>query len=64
VEYSAGHDPAALAADLRAALAPDRVRTEGVHPEGFEELIGLIGDLLAPLDAFERASERLRELRR
>jgi hypothetical protein len=44
------------------ALA-DRVRTEGAQPEGFEGLIGLIGDLLAPLDAFERASERLRELR-
>ena len=44
------------------ALA-DRVRTEGAQPEGFEELIGLIGDLLAPLDAFERAAARFRELR-
>ena len=41
----------------------DRVRTEGVQPEGFEGLIGLIGDLLATLDAFERASTRFRELR-
>lgn len=41
----------------------DRVRTEGVQPEGFEGLVGLIGDLLAPLDAFERASTRFRELR-
>ena len=41
----------------------DRVRTEGLQPEGFEGLIGLIGDLLAPLDAFERASTRFRELR-
>ena len=41
----------------------DRVRTEGVQPDGFEGLIGLIGDLLAPLDAFERASTRFRELR-
>ena len=41
----------------------DRVRTEGVQPEGFEGLIGLIGDLLAPLDAFERAPTRFRELR-
>jgi hypothetical protein len=41
----------------------DRVRTEGVQPERFEGLIGLIGDLLAPLDAFERASTRFRELR-
>jgi hypothetical protein len=48
--------------DEALALA-DRVRTQGAEPEGFEGLIGLIGDLLAPLDAFERASERLRELR-
>lgn len=49
---------------LDEALAfADRVRTEGVQPEGFEGLIGLIGDLLAPLDAFERASTRFRELR-
>jgi len=41
----------------------DRVRTEGVQPDGFEGLIGLIGDLLAPLDAFQRASTRFRELR-
>ena len=41
----------------------DRVRTEGVQPDGFEGLIGLIGDLLAPLDAFELASTRFRELR-
>jgi hypothetical protein len=40
----------------------DRVRTEGAHPEGFEGLIGLIADLLAPLDPFERAATRLREL--
>jgi glycolate oxidase len=31
VEDHVGRDPAALAADLRAALAPDRVRTEGVE---------------------------------
>jgi len=43
------------------ALA-DRVRTEGAHPEGFEGLIGLIGDLLAQLEPFERAAARLREL--
>jgi len=48
--------------DEALALA-DRVRTEGVQPQGFEGLIGLIGDLLAPLDAFERASTRFRELR-
>jgi hypothetical protein len=48
--------------DEALALA-DRVRTQGAQPEGFEGLIGLIGDLLSPLDAFERASDRLRELR-
>jgi len=48
--------------DEALALA-DRVRTEGAQPEGFEGLIGLIGDLLAPLDAFELASTRFRELR-
>ena len=48
--------------DEALALA-DRVRTQGTQPEGFEGLIGLIGDLIAPLDAFERASGRLRELR-
>jgi hypothetical protein len=41
----------------------ERVRTDGVPPQGFEGLIGLIGDLLAPLDAFERAVVRFRELR-
>ena len=47
--------------DESLALA-DRVRTEGAHPEGFEGLIGLIGDLLSPLDPFERAAARFREL--
>jgi hypothetical protein len=49
---------------LEEALAlADRVRTDGVQPEGFEGLIRLIGDLLAPLDAFEGASARFGELR-
>ena len=48
--------------DEALALA-DRVRTEGAHPEAFEGLIGLIGDLLAPLDAFDAASARFGELR-
>ena len=42
----------------------ERVRTEGAPPQGFEGLIGLIGDLLAPLDAFDEAAETLRALRR
>jgi hypothetical protein len=36
---------------------------EAPPPVGFEGLIGLIGDLLAPLDAFAAAEERFRELR-
>jgi hypothetical protein len=47
--------------DQSLALA-DRVRTVGAHPEGFEGLVGLIGDLLSPLDPFERAATRFREL--
>ena len=42
----------------------ERVRTEGTPPQGFEGLIALIGDLLAPLDAFDEAVERFRALRR
>jgi hypothetical protein len=41
-----------------------RIRTEGVSPKGFEGLIALIGDLLAPLEAFDEAAERFRSLRR
>jgi hypothetical protein len=40
-----------------------RVRTELPEPEGFEQLIALIGDLLAPLGAFADAADRFRELR-
>ena len=48
----------------RALGLAERVRTEAAEPEGFEALIGLIGELLAPLDAFGEAEERFRELRR
>jgi hypothetical protein len=41
----------------------ERVRVEAPPPVGFEGLIGLIGDLLAPLDAFAAAEERFWELR-
>jgi hypothetical protein len=55
----------AASAGLDEALAlADRVRTEAPDPGGFEGLIGLIGDLLAPLDAFADAAERFRALRR
>jgi hypothetical protein len=42
----------------------ERVRLEATTPEGFEGLIGTIGDLLAPLDVFATAAERFRDLRR
>lgn len=45
-----------------AALAA-RVRTQGSAPEAFEQLIGLIGDLLEPLEAFSPAAGRFRDLR-
>lgn len=42
----------------------ERVRLEAPEPEGFEALVGAIGDLLAPLDAFHDAAERFSRLRR
>lgn len=42
----------------------ERLRLEAEMPEGFESLIGTIGDLMAPLEAFEAAAERFRALRR
>ncbi len=39
------------------------VRTQGSAPEAFERLIGLIGDLLEPLEAFAPAAGRFRDLR-
>jgi hypothetical protein len=41
-----------------------RIRIEAASPQGFEGLIGLIGDLLAPLGAFDEAAETFRALRR
>ena len=55
----------AASAGLATSLAlAERLRTEGDEPGGFEELIGVVGDLLAPLEAFESAAARLREMRR
>jgi hypothetical protein len=52
-------------AGLDEALAlAERIRIGAPDPGGFEGLIGLISDLLAPLDAFRAADERFRELRR
>lgn len=61
-EVEAEWDACSRGLDEALALA-DRVRTSGAEPVGFEGLIGLIGDLLAPLDAFGAAAARLRELR-
>jgi hypothetical protein len=52
---------AGLAESLQLA---ERLRTQDVEPRGFEELIGVVGDLLDPLEAFEAAAARFRELRR
>ncbi len=51
-------------AGLHASLAlSEHLRTQGTEPVGFEGLIGSIGELLAPLDAFGSAVERFRALR-
>jgi hypothetical protein len=56
---------AAASRGLDAALAlAERLRIEAKAPLGFEGLVGVIGDLLAPLEAFEAAAARFRELQR
>ena len=55
---------AAEAGLARALGSAERLRTGDGEPRGFEELIGVVGDLLAPLQAFEAAAARFRELRR
>jgi hypothetical protein len=40
------------------------VRLSASAPEGFEGLIGLVGDLMAPLEAFGDAAERFHKLGR
>jgi hypothetical protein len=49
---------------LEALGLAERLRTGDAEPRGFEELIGVVGDVLAPLEAFEAAAARFRELRR
>lgn len=44
-----------------AARRAERLRLEG-SPEGYEELAGVLADLLEPLEAFEVALARFREL--
>lgn len=41
----------------------ERLRLDAEMPVGFEALIGTIGDLMAPLEAFEVAERRFRALR-
>jgi hypothetical protein len=55
-----------LAADeaIRTCLGLcERLRLEAQMPGGFEALIATIGDLMAPLEAFEGAERRFRDLR-
>jgi hypothetical protein len=49
---------AASSALEEAERSAERVRLQAPDPGGFEGLIGLIDDLLAPFDAFEEAFER------
>ena len=46
-----------------ARATAERLRLEAPDPGGFEGLVGLIDDLLAPLEAFEEASVRFLDLR-
>lgn len=41
----------------------ETLRLEAPRLDGFEGLIGAIGDLIAPLEAFQGAAERFRALR-
>ena len=61
LEHAWGACESALA---EARASARRVRLDADPPAGFEALIGTIGDLLAPLDAFADAADRFRELRR
>ncbi len=47
----------------QASALASRLRTEGPDPGGFEGVIALIGDLLAPLEPFLEAREAFRRLR-
>ena len=54
----------ANAALTAARSLAERVRLQGDGPKGFEQLIGLLGDLMSPLDSFEEAVEAFDRLRR
>ena len=60
VEVAWAAADAAIATSL--ALA-ERLRTEAPEPGGFEGLIGLIGQLLSPLERFEDARDAFGRLR-
>jgi hypothetical protein len=56
---------AACAAGLERALSrARRVQDEAIEPSGFEELLGLVEELLDPLDPFVDAEAAFRALRR
>ena len=42
----------------------ERLRLSGTPPSGYEQLYGVLGDLMDPLDAFEDALEEVRRLGR
>jgi hypothetical protein len=48
----------------RARADAEELRLAAEAPAGFEALIGTIGDLLAPLEAFALVADRFRDLRR
>ncbi len=49
---------------IRECLAmAERLRLQAEMPVGFEAMIGTIGDLMAPLEVFEAAERRFKDLR-
>jgi hypothetical protein len=61
-ELQAEWDHAMDAIDECLGMA-EELRLRRDPPQGFEALIGTVGDLLAPLEAFEQAAGRFRSLR-
>jgi hypothetical protein len=55
---------ACVAALDQALSRAEHLRLKSPAIAGFEGLLGAIDDLLAPLDAFDRAEDRFRDLRR
>jgi hypothetical protein len=53
---------AACLAALRTSAGMAEAVRLGEAPQGYERLYGVLGDVIEPLDAYERAAERFREL--